>query len=311
MRYTISLLLASTVLSLSPALAEVPRVVTDLPPVQSLAALVMGDLGKPALLLDRGADAHDFQLRPSQAAEIAAADLVIWVGPQMTPWLDRTLDGLAGSGARLELLAVPGTATRVFAAHDEHDHDNAGDEAEGHEGHSHEGLDPHAWLAPANARVWTEAIAAELSRLDPEHAATYAANAAAAVETINALDAEVGATLVPAKGAPLVMFHDAYGYFADSYGLTIAETISLGDAASPGASHLKEVRDGMQAGEVLCIFPETNHDPKLVAVMAEGSGARIGAALDPEGATLEPGPDLYANMLRGLARNIADCVGKG
>lgn len=317
MRYTISLLLASAA-TFSPAWAEVPRVVTDLPPVQSIAAMVMGDLGSPVLLLDRGADAHDFQLRPSQAAGLAAADLVVWIGPQMTPWLDRALDGLSDSGARLELLDVPGTATRAFEGHDDHDHDEAGTdvpaaeadhaEEEGHEGHAHEGLDPHAWLDPANARTWAVAIGADLARLDPENAATYAANATAAAARIDTLDAEIAAQLAPAAGRPLVVFHDAYGYFADHYGLTIAGSIALGDAASPGAAHLKELRAGMKAGEVLCIFPETNHDPKLVMQMAEGTGARIGAALDPEGALMEPGPDLYGALLRSLATTIADCV---
>ena len=87
MRYTISFLLAS--LAATQALAEVPKVLTDFAPVQSLVAQVMGDLGAPATLLPRGNDVHDFQLRPSQAADLAGADLLIWIGPQMTPCLAR------------------------------------------------------------------------------------------------------------------------------------------------------------------------------------------------------------------------------
>lgn len=321
MRYTISLLVASLATAV-PALAEVPRVMTDIPPVQSLAAQVMGDLGTPGVLLTAGANAHDFQLRPSQVADLAQAGLVIWVGPEMTPWLDRTLDGLSDGGARLGLLAAKGTTTRSFEdvgeeGHDHaaegHDHAAAADgaeaEAEDHD-HDHHGTDPHAWLDPGNAQVWLGAIAAELARLDPANAAVYAANAQAAAQQTARLDTEVAALLQPVADKPFVVFHDAYGYFADHYGLTIAGAIALGDAASPGAAHLKELQAGLSAGQALCIFPEANHDPKLVGIMADGTGVRVGGALDPEGSLLEPGPGLYATMLSGLAQTLSTCLTK-
>ncbi len=324
MRYTISIALAS-LLSL-PAAAQVPRVVTDIPPVGALVAQVMGDLGSPQVLLDKGANAHAFQLRPSQAADLAAAGLVVWIGPEMTPWLDRTLDGLSAA-PHLQLLTTPGTNLLDYADAD-HDHEHADDHADEHaddhaakaEGddhadhaagaddhEAHTGHDPHAWLDPANAGVWLAAIAAELSTLDPANAATYAANAATAQAAMTALDAELATTLAPAKGKPIVLFHDAYGYFAARYGLTIAGTIAVGDASSPGAQHLRDLQSGM-TDATICIFPEANHDPKLVATMAEGTTARIGQPLDPEGSALPPGAGLYADMMRAMAATIAACV---
>lgn len=318
MRYIISSAFATLATAL-PAMAEVPRVVTDIHPVHSLVAQVMGDLGTPDLLLEKGASEHDFQLRPSQAAGLADADLVVWIGPELTPWLDRALEGLGEGSARLALIDLPGTETRQFSetgahgAEEDHDHGHDHDEAEaeaGHDehGHSHEGTDPHAWLDPANAELWLTAIADELSRLDPDHAATYAANAATAITDIKALDAEIAATLAPVQGKPLVVYHDAYGYFAAHYGLEIFGSIALGDATAPGASRLAELRDGVAAGTPVCLFPEAQHDPALVQQLAEGTGARIGGALDPNGSTLEPGPGAYATLLRALAQTMADCV---
>ena len=98
MRYIISSAVASLACTL-PAWAEVPKVVTDIHPVHALVSQVMGDLGAPVLLLERGASEHDFQLRPSQAADLADADLVVWIGPELTPWLDRALDGIGGGSA--------------------------------------------------------------------------------------------------------------------------------------------------------------------------------------------------------------------
>ncbi len=329
MRYIIALLLTSTA-----ALAEVPRVVTDIPPVHSLTAAVMGDLGTPDLLLDRGASPHSFALRPSQAAAVADSDLVIWVGPQLTPWLESALANRPEGAGVLGLLAAKETHRRDFApgehedhdaaggedhpeepGHDDHDHDDHGHDAQGHDdhaeddhGHTHTGTDPHAWLDPANGTAWLGLIADELSRRDPEHAAIYAANAAKAAAAIAAADAEAAATLAPVKDRPFVAFHDAYGYFDAHYGLTLAGTVALGDAASPGARHLAELKDKMSGGAVLCIYPEVQHDPALVLQMAEGTGVTVGGALDPSGSGMEPGPDLYPALLVSLARTLAACA---
>lgn len=314
MRYIISFLLTST----APALAEVPRVVTDMPPVHSLVAQVMGDLGQPALLLEKGANAHEFQMRPSQAADLQAAELVVWIGPEMTPWLGRALDGMT-TAPQLRLLAAEGTFRQAFDPKDAHDHGHKGaEDAEGHgvaqaeedhdaEGHDHSGTDPHAWLDPANAAHWLGLIAGELSKLDPDNAATYAANAEAAKADLAALDAEIAASLAGVKSTPLVVYHNAYGYFAGHYGLTVAAAIADGEAAGPGAQHIAGIEDLLKAGPV-CLFPEVNHDPKLAAQLAESAGLTLAAPLDPEGALLEPGPALYGQMLRGLAAPIVACA---
>lgn len=321
MRYIISFLTASLAL---PAMAEVPDVVTDIPPVHSLVAQVMGDLGQPVLLLESGADVHSFQLRPSQARDLARADLVVWIGPDLTPWLDRAL-----SGPELRLLDAAGTELREYgeaddeAGHDDHavkdltaedhgDHGPAGghdDEGHAHDDHAtegHEGHDPHAWLDPGNAALWLSVIAAELSTLDPENAATYAANAQTAAQSLTALDAELNSLLTPLADRPYVVFHDAYGYFTAHFGLHPAMAIAMGDAASPSAGHLHDLQSQLTPGT--CVFPEANHDPALTATLIGDTGAKLGAALDPEGSALPPGPGLYADLLRRMASDVAACL---
>ncbi|WP_323042790.1 zinc ABC transporter substrate-binding protein [Gemmobacter sp.] len=302
MRFSLALALA---LLPAPVMAEVPRVVTDIHPVHSLVSLVMGDLGQPALLLDKGANDHDFTLRPSQAAGLQKADLVVWIGPELTPWLDRALTGIGARADRLGLLALPGTVQRDYGADEDHEDDH-GDHSS-HD-HDHTGLDPHAWLDPANAGVWLTAIAAELSDHDPANAATYAANAAAARDRIAALDAALAAELAPVKDKPFVVFHDAYGYFAGHYGLTVAGSVSLGDAAAPGAAHVQKTRAPLTGGKVLCAFPEAQHDPRLLTTLLDGTSVTLGGTLDPSGSSLEPGPQLYETLLRGMADTLAGCL---
>ena len=170
------------------------------------------------------------------------------------------------------------------------------------------GTDPHAWLNPDNARAWAAAIAEALAKADPEHAVTYRANAARTEATLAALDRELAAALAPAQGKPLVVFHDALGYFADHYRLNIVAAIELGDAAPPSAAQLAEVQAVLHAHPTACLFPEAGRDDAYLETVAEGTDARIGRAQDPEGIDLAPGPELYATLLRNLAKTITECL---
>lgn len=270
------LLLAALLLP-TPVLAEVPSVITDIPPVAGLVAAVMGDLGQPMVLLDKGGDEHDLALKPSQMRAMAGADLVVWMGEDLTHELGHALETV--DVAKLTLLDAPQTEKLDYA-----------------EG----GLNPHAWLLPANALVWTDLIAARLSEIDPEHAATYAANAAASKAAIIALD---GALATELKGLkPFLTYHDAYGYLAKAYELPYRGGLAAGEAHTPGAARLAEVGARVKSGEIACIFPETAHDPALL----EAFGT-LGPALDPVGADLDPTPQAWSDLMRDLAKSLATC----
>lgn len=291
MRQITLLLSAAALAALSqPAFAAVPKVVTDFAPIQSLVMQVMGKLGTPEMLSPVGGDPHDFQLRPSQAGALAAADVVFWDGPELMPGLEKAVATLGPKALSVQLLHQGGGHTRQFG--------------------DGEGTDPHAWLDPTNAEAWLGTIAATLGKLDPEHAATYRANADAAQQAIRALDERLKTELAPAKGVPIVEFHDAFGYFADHYGLNVVGTIELGDAATPSAARLAEIRKIVRDGKAVCVFPEAGRDPKFIATVVEGTGARVGAGQDLEAtrAADTPTAGLYADLLGNLARTVADCV---
>ena len=289
MRYTISPILATLLLSNS-AFAEVPKVVTDFGPIDSLVQQVMGDLGQPFMLLPKGGDPHDFQMKPSQAQALSDADLVFWDGPELMPALADAIATLSTGAKSIPLLQTGGGKIRQFE----------GDE----------GTDPHAWLDPANATAWLGTIATELTAKDPANAATYAANATTAQSALAALDAEISAQLAPVKAKPFIVFHDAMGYFADHYGLAIAGAIELGDASEPGAAQLTAIKTILTDSKAACVFPELGRDPKFIETVTEGSTARIGAGQDVEAIMLEPGPTQYATLLRGIATTLTDCLSK-
>ncbi len=269
------------------ALAQVPRVVADIAPVQSLVAQVMEGVGEPDLILRPGLPPHASALRPSQARAISRADLVVWVGPDLTPWLAASLDTLAPDAARLELLALPGTARRRFA----------------------DGMiDPHAWLDPGNGRLWLDRIAGALAEIDSDNAARYRANAAAGAARIEAAAARAEALLSGLRDVPFITSHAAYGYFEARFGLRDAGAVAAGDATAPGAARLTRLRETVREQGVGCAFAEPGADQGLLR--AVGPGLRI-VTLDPLGAGLVPGPDLYPALLEQIAAAMADCLGDG
>lgn len=322
--------------------AAAPEAVADIPPVHSLAARVMQGVGEPTSILPPGATPHGYSMRPSEAARLQAADIVFWVGEGLTPWLEDAVESLAADAVSVELMEAPGVALLEFRegghgdhdddrdgkkdhAHEDDDHkhehahkdddDHKGDHKEEHahkdeHGHEHHGdMDPHIWLDPANGKAMLAEMAARLAAIDPANADAYKANAAAGAAELDALAARVEAIVAPVRGKAFFTAHDAYHYFEHRFGIESAGSVALSDAAPPGPARLDHIRSEMREHGALCVFIEPQLDPKLARTAAEGTGARI-AVLDPVGADLEPGPGLYPALIEGLAKSLADCLGR-
>lgn len=323
------------------ALADVPRVAVDIAPVHSLVTRVMDGVGSPDLIVAPGGSPHEYSLKPSEATALQEADLVVWVGADLTPWLEGAIETLSGDAAVIELMEVEGTTRLDFRedamfeahdheadghedndehahheeqeAHDEHDEHSEHEEHEDHaeredaHGHAHGAHDPHAWLSPANATIWLNTIAAALSTADPDNAGAYFANAAEAREELVVLSAEIDAVLEPVRGRNFIVFHDAYQYFEESFDFPALGAISLSDASDPSPARITEILDRVTDQNVTCVLSEPQFDPGLVAAVMDGSQART-AVLDPLGSDLEPGAALYPQMLRNLATTLADCL---
>ncbi len=319
----------------TPALAEAPRVATDIAPVQSLVSLVMEGVGTPDLIVRPGASPHGYAMRPSEARALQEADLVVWMGEGLTPWLEKPLENLAGEASHLELLKVEGTVLLMYRdshagvdheGHDEaeHEHEEHADDEHGHgdhehddhghdeahhvgDGHDHEGVDPHAWLDPRNAARWLDAVAGELARLDPENAERYRANAQSARAALDAQAEEIAERLEPMRDVPFIAFHDAYQYFETRFGLTLAGTVSLSDAGDPSPAQLADLRERVSEANVACAFTEPQFNPSLIETAIEGGDTRV-FTLDPLGTGREPGPALYGQVLADMAESFAACA---
>lgn len=278
----------------TPLRADVPRVVTDIAPVHSLVAMVMGDLGAPDLLLPASASPHHYSLRPSEAAALERADLVIWIGHGLTPWLEKPVAQLAGEAESLELL----DSAPVLIPLDDHDHDDD---------HGHEGAhDPHAWLDPVNAVAWVGQVAEALAAADPAHAATYRQNAATATARISALQDQIAEAVKPLQKKRFAVHHDAYGYFEARFEVNHSFAISDSHATDPGPARIAKLRDSIRINPLDCIFTQGKENVGPLETVIEGHHAKV-VETDPIGAELTPGPLLYLDLMHRLSESMSLC----
>lgn len=333
------LLTALCLMSTPLAAQEAPRVVADIAPIRSLVAQVMEGVGNPSLIIPTSASPHSYAMRPSEARALRNADLVVWVGPGLTHWLEEPLDTLSGSAARLTLMELPKTrglelrpagvlgvhAMHGDEHHDEHDHEKHHDEDAGHEegheheeghahgeghdheaahGHEHHGIvDPHGWLSPDNAVHWAGVVAQTLAQIDPDNAQTYMYNWTALSEEVAAAVQDINTQLAPLQDTPFIVLHDGTQYFEASFGLQAEAFVVPGDGRTPGPASLKALRDELAEHPVACAFTSPQENTSLLRTVTEGQDTRL-AELDPMG----DGEEHYAVMLRRFADDLATCL---
>ena len=286
------------------------KVVASIVPVHSIVASVMGEVGTPELLLSGKNSEHTSSLSPRQISDLGNADIVFMIGSGLEHKLGQVSGSEAVNGKKFFALSdspeIKTLKVRLGGSFEEHH-----DEEEEHEGEEHEEailtFDPHVWLDPENAKAMTNAVSAELSKIDPEHARSYETNAAAYIASLDQLTADISAETKSIQNKPFIVFHDAYQYFETRFGLTAVGSISDVSAAAPSAKRLKEIKDKLEETKAICVFREPQFDEKYVNVVLEGSKAKRGV-LDPIGSDITPGPKAYAELLTKLAKGARDCL---
>lgn len=331
-----AVVLCSGVAGPAVATAETPvRVAVTSKPIHSLVAQVMEGVAEPLLIVEGASSAHTFTLKPSAARAIAEAAMFIRVSERMEPFTRKLVEGLSKdvtvitlADTHLGVSLLPQRVSGAFEAHvhahdegdQEHEHQEGHGGHDDHDAHDHNGagdadqdaahgaaMDGHLWLDPENARAIVSAVANALSAKWPQHAARFAANAGKANSELAALETEIATQLSALKRKPFIVFHDAYQYFEHRFGVAAVGAVTLSPDQPPSAKRLTEVRQKLRTMHAACIFAEPQFQPKLLAAVAEGSEVRTGT-LDPEGQNLQPGPGLYAQLLRDLARDLKSCL---
>ncbi len=295
-------------------------VVATVAPIADLVAVVGGDRVAVTSLVPPGADAHTYEPRPQDVVSLSEADAYVGVGLTLNEGALRLARENLPDGAPVVLLGEEMLADPDLVF--DHSHGDGEDQGHSHgdgedQGHSHGGDElgpnPHVWTSVRNAAAMVDGIAAELSELDPDGAAHYAANAAAYRGQLGDLDDRItaAAATIPDANRVLVTYHDAWSYFARDYDLTFATAIQPADFSEPSAGELRALIDQIRELEVPTVFGSEVFPTPVLETIAEETDATYVGDLSDDVLPGEPGePEhSYLEMMRLNARSIVGGLG--
>ena len=298
---------------------EAIRVVASIKPVHSLVSAIMDGVAEPHLIIRGASSPHTFSMRPSDAAALEGADVIFLIDERKETALAGPIANLGDSALVVRLSDAPGItlwSLRAGGAFEMHTHghdeddpqdEEAEDEQDHDDLHDHGEFDMHIWLDPVNAAVMAEAITDALSEADPANAAAYHDNEHDLIHRLEDLTDELDAALAPIRDKPFIVLHDSYRYFEDRFGLAAAGSIMVNPERAPGVQRVTQIRDRVRELEGVCVFAEPQFDRRIVDVIIEGTQARA-CTIDPLGAAIDDGPELYFELMRALASSFKDCL---
>ena len=292
------------------AQAKALKVVADIGPIHSLISIVTQGITSPNLIISPGESPHAFSLRPLAASHIQDADIIFWVGGQLTPSLESSLDKLNPDVLKIELIKAANITLfkfreRPIFRNDEHEGHDDHDEHEGHD-HSPNSVDPHIWLSPKNAIIFLNIIAAELTKLDPANRDAYLRNAEAGEKKITALSSNLSSEFNSTKLLNFFVFHDAYQYFEKEFGINPLGSLLSSSAESGSLSRMMTIQEYVKANEISCYFIEPEFRQELVDRVSEGMDTQT-IVLDPLGSNLNLGTNMYFNLLQEVGNAFLSC----
>ena len=321
------------------------KVVASIKPIHSLASYLMDGIAKPDLIVDGYASPHGFAMKPSHAKMLQNADLIFWVGEDLESFLEKPLNSIAKKAEKIELMDIKGLNVlefrerNIFDDHDDHDHDGHAkkkkddhddheghskkkkddhddhdghakkkkdehDDHDDHEGHAHGEYDPHIWLDPINAKVILKEMTEHLIENDSKNASTYKSNLDKALKDIDKLTMDVMTELNQSVAS--IVFHDAYQYFEERFNVNILGAFTVNTDVMPGAEQLAEIREIIEHDKVSCVFSEPQFNPDIIKAVAKDMNIKTGV-IDPLGATLDPGKDLYFDLINNMSSSFKGC----
>ena len=312
-----------------PANADI-KVVASIKPIHSLASYLMNGVAKPDLIVDGYATPHGFAMKPSHAKMLQNADLIFWVGEDVENFLEKPLGSIAKKAEKIELMQIKGLQVlkfrerNIFDDHDDHghddhdkkedhdshakkeDHDDHGkkEDHDDHEGHAQGEFDPHIWLDPINAKVILNEMVEHLIENDPKNEAKYKSNLDEALKDIDKLTIDVMTEL--SNSVSSIVFHDAYQYFEKRFNVNILGAFTVNTDVMPGAEQLAEIREIIEHDKVACVFSEPQFNPDIIKAVAKDMNIKTGV-IDPLGATLNPGKDLYFSLIKNMSASFKGC----
>jgi len=330
--------IAAAILSFS-AVASA-TIVTSIKPLGFIASAIANEVTDVDVLVPTGASPHDYNLKPSDAQKLKSAEMVVWIGEDVDLFLDKSIDDLDYKKvltikdiAAIEPFLMKGEHHHHHGegdahehsheghhhAHEGHDHKHAhGDHDHkhdhAHEGHEHHHDDDasinwHVWYSPDISKVVAQRIASKLVKQYPEKKALIEKNVAEFDRTLAETSVKIKAQLESVKDKGFYVFHDAYGYFNQAYGLNQTGYFTINPLVAPGAKTLAKIKEEIAEHKVSCLFAEPQFTPKVIESLSKATQVKVGR-LDPMGDSVKAEGNPYAAFLLFTADSYSQCLAK-
>jgi len=291
----LSLLLIGSVLVFltlpSIAMASV-RVVTTIQPLALIVRAVAGETAHISTLIEKQDSAHHFTLSPGDRLAIEGADVLLWIGPDFEVFLNTMMSRLVDQ-TLLTALALPEMTLHRL---------------------DDETIDPHVWLDPANAQVIAAAIAGELTRLDPDNRQRYSDNLTAFTQALARIEGEIAGELAELPEFSFAVYHNAYQYFEQRFGLAHGVALVHNPEVAPGIQQTLRTQARVREVAPACVLIEPDYSPALLATLMGDSRAQqievdlLGYDLDMTGTTALTATANYEQLLNTIAASFQRCA---
>lgn len=280
------------------------NVVVSILPQKAFVQAVGGDLVNVKELIPPGGSPATYDPKPSDLALVEKADIYFRIGH--IPFEKSHMDKLIELNADMKVVDTSvNVELREFGEDEEHSHDHeedmheeehADEEHEEHEDHDHSGTDPHIWLSPIQVKSQVDTIAKALSEKDPANSNTYKSNAENFKKELDDLHSEIQAEFTELKTDKLMVFHPAWGYFADEYGL---EQISIEESGKePTAQELQNIIEEAKEENIKVIFVQSQFNREIAESVAEQIGGVV--------VSIDPLSEDYLSNLKNIGTTIAE-----
>lgn len=270
------------------------QVLTSIKPIQMIVFEITKGVSEPDVLLDSTTSPHDYALKPSDVKRLKKADLIVWYGHDLEPFLEKILEQT--NNHVLTISELSDVDLRAYSPEDHH-----------HDGHDHGNHDPHFWLGMKQSIQVAKSISEKLSALDPANEKVYQTNYTNFVSKLDESNKKWRKQLAPVKKVGYYVFHDAYGYFEHDYGLNHIGEFTVSPDRKPGAKTLIEIKQTLAKEEAKCVFAEPQFSPAVIESVLRGSRAKTGQ-LDPLGSETAIGPDSYFNFIQSITDSFVSCL---
>lgn len=267
-----------------------PQVATTIYPLYSLATEIAGEETAVQLILEPGQSPHTFDPTPSLIKDLQGTDIMFAIGADLDTWVHSLNDNVYGS----QVVSLDKFITlRPFQ--EEYDNDDEAHHEEEDANHEHGDMDPHFWLDPENADMMIDIMANYIAANDPAHLDAYNTRAQTLKEEIRAKQVTWDEQMAAVSEKEIVTFHDAFGYFADAFGLHIAATFEPFPGKEPTPQYLATLSEILKEHSVTTLYLEPQMATSAIETFAKDNNLTIGT-LDPLGGA--EGRERYIDLIQ-------------